>query len=374
LKIVIFITSLGSGGAERVTANLSRQWTEQGWEVTIVTLAPQSEDFYELHPAVRRIALNLVGESAGILNGLLANLRRVWALRRILRQLQPDAVLGMMSTAGIIGVLAGVGLKCRVIVAERIHPPRRPLGKVWEKLRAVVYGRTNAVVALTIESARWLKQYTRAHKVVVIPNAVIWPIPTHFPTLDPGAFFSRTRRILLAAGRLDQQKGFDLLLDAFARLANEHPAWDLVILGEGPERAALEMQVQSLGLCGRVFLPGRVGNISEWYNRADIYALSSRFEGFPNTLLEAMACGCPVVSFDCNTGPRDIVRHRVDGLLVRPEDVVSLGAALSALMGDRLRKRLARRAVEVRERFSPERVTAMWGLLLETVPANRKVP
>jgi glycosyltransferase involved in cell wall biosynthesis len=364
---------MGSGGAERVTANLSRHWAEQGWDVTIVTLAPQSEDFYELHRAVRRIALNLIGESESILSGFLANISRVWALRRVLRHRKPDVVLGMMSTAGIIAVLAGFGLRCRVIVSERIHPPCLSLGRIWEKLRAVVYRQACAVVALTDETACWLKKYTRARNVVVIPNALTRPVPTRFPPLDPHALISNNRRMLLAAGRLDRQKGFDLLLDAFAGLAGRWSAWDLVILGEGPERTALEMQVTSLGLTGRAFLPGRVGNIGEWYKHADIYALSSRFEGFPNTLLEAMSWGCPVVGFDCDTGPRDIIHHCVDGLLVGPENAVSLGAALAILMEDGFRRYLARNAVEVRERFSPEKIMAMWGRLLEgAIPIGEK--
>jgi glycosyltransferase involved in cell wall biosynthesis len=118
----------------------------------------------------------------------------------------------------------------------------------------------------------------------------------------------------------------------------------------------------------RVFLPGLVGNIGEWYEQADLYVMSSRFEGFPNTLLEALSYGLPAVSFDCDTGPRDIIRHEVDGLLVSPGNVAALENALDRLMGDvALRQHFAKRAVEARERFSIERVAGMWETFFEEV-------
>jgi len=114
-------------------------------------------------------------------------------------------------------------------------------------------------------------------------------------------------------------------------------------------------------LAGRVFLPGWIGNLGEWYERADLYVMSSRFEGFGNTLAEALSYGLAAVSFDCDTGPRDIIRHEVDGLLVPPENVARLSNALDRLMGDPvLRQSFGKRAIEVRERFSMERIAGMW--------------
>ena len=163
-----------------------------------------------------------------------------------------------------------------------------------------------------------------------------------------------------------EQKSFDILIEAFSSLAPVHSEWDLWILGDGPLRPALEQQIHALGLQNRVFMPGRSGNISEWYERADLYVLSSRFEGLPMTLIEAMAYGVAVVSFDCNTGPRDIIRHEVDGLLVPPEDSAGLSAALARLMGDETtRQRFAGRALEARERFSMARITGLWEQLFE---------
>ena len=167
-------------------------------------------------------------------------------------------------------------------------------------------------------------------------------------------------------GRLHQDKGFDLLIQAFKQLASAHPDWDLVILGEGGERAALEAQLRQSGMQDRVWMPGRVGNVGDWYASADLYVLTSRFEGLSNTLLESMASGLAAVCFDCDTGPREVVRDGVDGVLVRPNgDVPALCAALDAVMGDdAMRARMAAAATDVRDRFSANRVLARWEELL----------
>ena len=368
MKLLFLIHSLSGGGAERVTVNLANHWAAKGWQITIVTLAPLSLDFYEIHPAVGRIALQLAGESRNVLAGLWKNLHRVRELRQVLRQVQPNVALALMSTANVILALATRGLaNVCAIGSERIHPPQLPLGVQWGALRRFTYGRLAAVVALTQESAEWLKMHTRAQRVPIIPNMALWPLAVQAPRLMPETVCVADRNILLAVGRLEKQKGFDWLLEAFMALALKYYNWNLVILGEGPERRALEAQVQAFGLDGRVFLPGRAGNVGEWYERADLYVMSSRFEGFPNTLAEALVHGLPAVSFDCDTGPRDIIRHEIDGLLVPPGDVARLNFALDRLMDDAaLRVQFAARAVEARERLSMERIAGMWeGLFAE---------
>lgn len=369
MKLLIFIHSLSSGGAERVTVNLANHWAGKGWDIAVVTLAPQSDDFYELHPAVKRIALELAGDSGNVLMGLLQNLRRVLALRRVLREIQPAIALGMTTGANVLLALAASGLSnVRAIGSERIHPPECPIGVPWEGMRRFSYGRLAAVTALTSESADWLKVHTGAQRVTVIPNAATWPLPSQAPRMSPDSLCSPGRHLLLAVGRLDMQKGFDWLIESFSVMAKKYPNWDLVILGEGPLRTTLESQVRAAELGERVFLPGRAGNVGEWYERADLYVMSSRFEGFPNTLVEAMAYSLSAVSFDCDTGPRDIMRHEVDGLLVPPGNVVALTAAMDRLMSDAtLRQRFAERAGEIRERFSMKRIVGMWEELFEEI-------
>jgi glycosyltransferase involved in cell wall biosynthesis len=367
-RLVIFIHSMGGGGAERVTANLANHWAGKGWELTVVTLEQCSLDAYELHPAVERISLGLAGDSANIVTGLWQNLRRVMAMRRVLRKTQPDIALGMMTGANVLLSVAALGLRIRAVGSEHVHPAQYPLSSLWEMLRRHTYGWLHTVTALTSESANWLETHTNVQRVSVIPNAAPWPLPVQEPKVCPMSVCPIGRKVLLGVGRLEVEKGFDWLLEAFTGLAQKHPDWDLVILGEGSLRTTIEDQVQVAGLGKRAFLPGRVGNVGEWYERADLYVMSSRFEGFGNTLAEALAYGLPAVSFDCDTGPRNIIRHETDGLLVPPGDVTGLAGAMDLLMGDvDLRKRFAARGVEARERFSIMRIAGMWEELFEEV-------
>lgn len=367
-RLLIFIHSLGGGGAERVAANLANYWADRGWRIVIVTLAPRAVDAYELHPAVERRVLNLAGDSANPIAGLWQNMRRVMALRRELRQFRPESALALMTSANVLLALAAKGLSVRTVGSEHVHPPQYPLGWMWERLRRYTYGGLYGVTALTFESANWLRRHTRARRVAVIPNPVSWPLPVGQPQVPPTSVSTCGRKLLVAAGRLEAEKGFDLLLQAFARLAQQYSNWDLAILGEGSMRSMLGQQIRTLNLENRVFLPGRVGNIGAWYACADLYVMSSRHEGFGNTLAEALASGLPAVSFDCEAGPRSIIRHETDGLLVPPADVGVLAHALERLMGDpAFRSRLAERAVEARERFAIEHIAGLWEDLFDEV-------
>lgn len=366
MKILIFIQSLSMGGAERVTSALANYWAGKGNFVTIVTISSVRNDYYSLAPNVNRIGLDLEGSSSSFVRAIMNNLYRFYSLRRILSDIRPNVALAMMSSANITLAMAVFGIKNIVAIgSERTHPPQIPLGVAWEALRKYLYRRLDAIVALTEESAIWLRKNTQAREVVVIPNAAVWPVPEQEPFASPLAI-SVEDKTLLAVGRLSEEKGFDGLIRVFKSISNLFPNWTLVIVGDGPRRGFLENLVASLELSERVFFPGRVGNVGHWYTAADIYVLSSSFEGFPNTLLEAMACGLPVVSFDCDTGPRDIIRHEIDGLLVTSSDWGALRNALSRLMGDQtLRASLGKRALDVRDRFSQDFIGDQWGDLFD---------
>lgn len=371
-RIAIVIGTMAAGGAERVTATLAGAWAEAGHEVHLITLEPRERDFYPLAAGIERHALDLAGVSRNILQALGATQRRVRALRRILRTIKPDVVVGMATTPAVLTVLASAGLGTRVVVEEHIHPPMKPLARPWEMARRLTYRRAARVVVLTSEGLDWLRVTIPRARGTVIPNPVAYPVPITDPVVDPGSIIGSDRRLLLAVGRLYRQKGFDLLVPAFASLADAHPAWDLVILGEGPERAPLEALIQARGMQTRIRMPGVIGNVAHWYARADLYVMSSRFEGFPMTLTEALASGCPAVSYDCDTGPRDLLSDGDSGLLVRPVgDVEALAAGLGALMDDEEgRRRMAGHAVSVRERYSLERILALWDEVLDIGPRH----
>jgi glycosyltransferase involved in cell wall biosynthesis len=213
------------------------------------------------------------------------------------------------------------------------------------------------VVVQTEAALRYFPARVR-RRGVVIPNPV--QPPPGFPA-QPGP----PAPLVLAMGRLERQKGFDLLIEAFARVAPDHPAWQLEIWGQGEMRASLEAQRDGLGLGARVRLPGLTRSPGAEMARAGLFVLSSRYEGFPNVLCEAMACGLPAISADCPSGPGEIIRDGQNGLLVRPDDVGALATAMGRLMSDAPeRARLAGQAPDVLDRFGIAKVMSIWEALL----------
>jgi len=361
MHILVFIHSLSGGGAERVTVNLANYWAGLGRKVTIVTLVAQSQDAYTLAPEIRRISLNLAADSTSTFAALRNNFRRVRALRTCLRQEKPDIALAMMTSANCLLALAGRQGAKKIIGSEHIYPPQMPLGRFWETARKRLYGRLDSVAVLTRESQKWLSENTNAKKAAVIANPAVYPLRGSAPHIAPHSVLNPDRKILLSVGRLEEQKSFPRLLEVFARLSNDFPEWDLAIIGEGTQRPQLEDMVRRTGISDRVILPGHAGNIADWYNAADAYAMTSLFEGFPNVLVEAMAYGLPPVSVDCDTGPRDIIINNQNGLLVEQNNPQALENALRRMLGDdKLRQKLAYNAVDVRARFSFERIGKLW--------------
>ncbi len=364
MRLTLVISSLRCGGAERVFSLLANYWAEHRQDVTLLTRASGEAPFYRLHPAVIHRALGYAPEYRNALVGLFRNLRRIWVLRRAIRDSRSDVVISFVDQTNVLTLIATRGLGIPVIVSERVNPAFYDIGTVWNRLRRLAYPLTDALVCQTpaVRSQfRWIRG-----KVEVIPNPAV--LPATIKKDDGSVPSGGDKRLIVAMGRLGKQKGFDLLLRAYQAVSSHHPDWSLTILGEGPLRRELEEQIERLGLAGRVELLGRVSDPFAVLRKASLFVLSSRFEGFPNSLLEAMACGLPVVSFDCPSGPREIIRDEVDGVLVPREDVNALAAALDRLMANPAeRERLAKRAPEVLERFGMEEIMGMWNKLIAQV-------
>ena len=349
---------------------MANYWADKGWHVNLLTLDDGREPpFYDLHPAIVYRPLGIVDNSSGPIQGVVNNLKRIRVLRQAIKESTPQAVISFMDRMNVLTLLATFGLNLPVIVSERINPAYHSIGKVWNFLRRLLYPHTSCLVVQTQDALAYFSAAVQRH-ARVIPNPVILSYDSETNTKE---YFNLTGKTVMAMGRLCEQKGFDLLLKAFATISVQHPDWSLVIWGEGPLRTSLESLRDELGLQGRVHFPGRTHQPFEKMREADLFVLSSRYEGFPNALCEAMACGLPVVSFDCPSGPREIIRDGVDGALVPPEDVNSLAAAMDRLMSDKVeRNRLASRAVEVIERFGLEKMMGMWESALGYVLERRR--
>jgi glycosyltransferase involved in cell wall biosynthesis len=361
MKILILIPSLSMGGAERVAVTLSNYWSENGHEVTIYTLLKDYSVFYSVSPLVKIEHLSYGKESSSFFSAIFQNIKIIKKLRILMKVSSPDIAIGFMTASNVYLSLARIGLSINCMGSEHIHPPMMKIGMIWDILRKFSYRNLDVVFTLSEKSATWLRTHTWAKKLVVLPNPMSYPLPSQQPFLETGRWMPAERSACLAVGRLTPQKGFDILIRAFSLLALEFLEWDLIIVGEGEDRENLELLVNELQLSGRVFLVGRAGNVSDFYRRAELYVMSSRFEGFGNTLAEALTYGLPAISFDCDVGPSDIIDHDRNGLLINEISPIGLASGMKELMLDKpRRKRFSRKAIEARSKYAVAAVAAGW--------------
>lgn len=326
-------------------ANLAGGLAARGLRVDVVLLSD---------PQPRQVAVpdgvNVVDLRAP-LRGDATFLLALPKLVRYLREARPRALYAGITTINLLTLWAKerAGVDAKVVVSEhvpvsvnaRTHPLKRPLPALVRRN----YPRADAVVAVSRDLAADLLEHCGLPEelVRVVYNPVVSPSLLADAALRPEhPWFDGEGPVVLGIGRLVAQKDFDTLLGAFA--AAGRPDARLIVLGEGPDRAQLEATVARLGLSERVALPGHVDKPAAYLGHADLFCLSSVYEGFPTVLIEALACGCPVVSTDCPTGPREILDGGAFGELVAVGDAAALGAAIArALSADHDRERLKER-------------------------------
>ncbi|MGH2447952.1 MAG: glycosyltransferase family 4 protein [Chloroflexota bacterium] len=369
MRITCVITALRTGGAERVLTIAANYWAKQGDAVTILTLDDSDTTAFPLDARVSHRALALAAVSGNFIVGLRNNARRLRKLRSEIGRTEPDVIVSVQSRTNILVILATLGLRVPIVVCDVSNPAyRKPSQRLWDVLRLLTYPFAFRLIAQT-EAAR--KQYPRLiHPLLeIIPN----PVQDHEPRLPSRRPKAETGTIA-AMGRFTEEKGFDLLIRAFAAIEGGCPGWNLVIWGDGKLRQELESLARAHGLDDRITMPGFSREPLRDLHEADLFVLSSRSEGMPNVLCEAMSCGLPVVSFDCPNGPAEVIRPGVDGVLVPAEDWRQLAGALERLIHNPdERSRLAERAPDVADRFSLEKVMSRWQQVLDQAAEKRGV-
>ncbi|HKT77779.1 MAG TPA: glycosyltransferase family 4 protein [Sphingobium sp.] len=351
--VAFVLPGLRAGGSEHIVSLLCNHFSRSGWTVTLFAFEePGSAPYYPHDAAVSVVQLGQAAGPVTTRRSVLAVRDRIVALRGALDRARPDLVVSFLTRTNVISILAARPLGIPVIVSERNNPVQQRPGAIWSALRRFAYARAQGLVTMTHGA---MSQFPPApgRRQWVIPN------PTYAPVeVDPDRPCGRR---VAAVGRLVPQKGFDLLLNAFARVADRVPDWSLLIWGEGPERARLEAQRDALGLHERVVMPGVTREHGAWLHDADIFVLSSRFEGWGIVVGEAMAAGVPTISFDCCFGPGEMIADGTSGLLVPDGDVPALGEAIAALCADAaLRRHLSEGARVGAQCFQIDRILLQW--------------
>lgn len=332
-KIFMVIPTINMGGAERVASQLSNLWANEKHDVHLVLLA-KSEDFYKINEKVKIHRLGF--ENKGLISKLFSEIRTFFKMRKLLKNERPDFVLSFMTKYNIFTIIAASFLNIPVFVSDRANLlTKRSL--VERLLKKITYKKAKGILAQTHDAKKILGKIGN-HSIKVVPN----PINSKSIQND----FGRKEKVIINVGRMVPEKGHIYLLEAFSKI--NAPDWKLVILGDGPLRNELEQLSKKLSIENRVEMPGSVKNVDEWLKRASIFAFSSISEGFPNALAEAMAAGLPCISFDCDAGPRDIIKHNQNGILVPVGSVELMCEELEFLTKQRSeRERLGENAKKI---------------------------
>lgn len=372
-KALFIINSLAGGGAERVMSTLldaSTPWRDR-FDISLALLDRETAA-YTPPEWVKIIQMDCRG-------GLLPSLR---AVRALVSDLRPDVAISFLTRSNAANVIATAGQQTACLISERVNASAHLNGGLSAMAaRALVrltYPRANHVIAVSQGVADDLRRNfgVGGDRISVIANPV-----DHDRIADLSAVpaaLSPPGDYVVAAGRLVPNKNFGMLIEAFA-LA-DLPA-SLVILGEGPLRGALEDQVERLGLSGRVFLPGFLDNPFAVLKRAAVFALPSNAEGFPNGMVEAMACGLPIVAANCASGPSEILlgRAREDvhgivhgpaGAVVPQNDPAAFSQALRAVFDPDGRKDRGAAALDLSRQFSVDRTAARYWAAIEDAMSN----
>ena len=355
MNIFFFIHHLGNGGAERVTSVLANGLAANGHKVTIGVYASRS-NLYELHSNV-----TIKQVDSYYMSGLFAKIRKYQGIRKLILQSSPDVIIAVMPFNYIAAKIASLGLSIPIVVSDHTTFSWNPTFKL-KFIRYYLYAFADAVTVLTKRDKEMMSSYL--HNTKVMYNPLSFPITNK-------AVLNRKKNII-SVGRLSvwNVKGFDLLLESWAQIHSNYPEWVLKIAGDGDasDYEFIRNKTIALGIEHRVELLGFISNIKDVLEESSIFALSSRIEGFPCSLIEAMSQGCACVSYSINGIIKEIITDGEDGYIIEDGDVVSFSSAIEKLILDEnKRNSIGEQAKISMQKLNAAYIITQWELFLKTV-------
>ena len=332
---------------------LANYWANNGKTVYLITFDPiHSSNTYKLDDKIVHKEISFSKSGFSIIRKF--NLiRRVLVLRKELKLIKPNVILSFMTPTNVISIIASLRLKIRCIISERVNPAYYSYGTIINILRKIFYRYSDTVVIQTKSIEKWIVENTGS-KTYLIPNFI----------LNQEKLPNESKKdIVLAIGRLDMQKGFDVLIKSFSIVVQKFPNWKLEILGDGNERSNLQNLISHYKLDLNVKLLGFQKDVLPYFYSSSIYVHPSRFEGFPNSLLEAMSFGLPSIS--TKNSADSIIQNEINGLLIDSENIEMLAFSIIKLIQDNnLRKNISMNSLGVNQDFGFNKIILQWERLL----------
>lgn len=357
MKIVFLNHFIAGGGAERVTCLLTNNLVNKGYSISMMTdlFKPFA---YDVDEKVNKINLFRTKEGSA---SKLSFFYMVHNVRSMTNIEKPVVIIGVLPLMNLVAIIAAIGTRTKVIATHHTSIDRK-VGFHIRFIQNYVYRLADKVTYLTQTDIDYLGSK--------IPQKVVMPNPLACHIIDTPE--NSRKKNILAVGRLDiwKLKGFDLLLDAWAKIADNNPEWTLDIAGGGRDKSSKEISayIENLNLQNRVNLLDFRKDISEIMSNSSIFALTSRVEGFGMVLIEAMANGCACVSFDDGGRQSEIISSGIDGIIVNNHDSNELSQVLQKLINDdKLRLNLAKNALKRAEFYSLDRIALKWENLIKSI-------
>jgi len=331
------------GGAETVLSNLINHFSKEMGHHIILTTLTNKDIIFDLDNNIKVIQ-NKEHTSD---NTLINFYKQIIGLKHIIKDNNPDIVISFVTAINIFSIIASKLTSTPIIISERSSYSYGVKNKLWSILRRLVYPFADILILPASEEKN---KYHYCKRIHIIPNPLKLKNNHHNITRE---------KIILAVGTLHHAKGFDILINAFKKV-NQND-WKLIILGRGRAAPALEEQIHKLKLTNKVYLLGQTQDTEQYYRKASIFVLSSRTEGYPNVLCEAMGYGCPPISFDCISGPKDIISNGEDGILVEAENMEELSNAIYKLINDNtLRNKIGKKAQAISVKLHINTIAHEW--------------
>lgn len=358
-NICFFINDItNTGGTERVSITIANMLEDTGsFHVFFLSLHEHNRDtYFHLSKTIKHEQL-----FENPVHGLSSFPNICCRLNKALKANRIDVIIDVDGILDLYALSVKLFNSVKVISWEHFNfhqnptVPYRKISRRWAGIAA------DAIVTLTDSDKQMYENGLKVLRcpVVSIPNPLVYECNKRAVC---------RKKIILSAGRLTEQKGFDLLIQVAKEVLPKHPDWKWILLGEGEDRAKLEDLIESDGLTEQVSLLGKVSNINDYYDEASLYVMTSRYEGLPMVLLEAKAHGLPIVSFDCETGPSEMILDDVNGYLVKDFNISAMSVKVEKLISDsNLRKSFSEHALDGTQKFLPENILYQWTKLLSSI-------